>query len=94
VLAYTIENIVKSCDLVPENLGKKLDRIQVVLITAVSLYFAGYVVITVTFGNTESIRQIMISFNVVNCCFILVTLCIYVCTIMMLRNAIDQSISF
>ena len=93
-LAFTIQTIVKSGDLVAENIKKKSDKLFFTLIISLSIYFVIYLLITGFIHNGDYVVHLNVSYNVINSFFTFMGLLLYFCTIMMLRNAINQCTTF
>lgn len=93
-LAHTIQSIVKSGDLVAEDMRRRSNKFFKFLIFSLCFYYACYVVVVSLVREGQYIKYIMNSDYIVNAVFIFAGLILYSYTIMMLREAIAQCATF
>ena len=93
-LAHTIENIVKSQNLITETVKKKSEKMFAALLICLNVYFLIYFFVTLFAYDGDYIVYLITSTNIANCFFDLTGLFLYLYTIRMLRSAIAKCASF
>lgn len=89
-----IQSIVTERSLQTEQVRKKQDQLQGILMLSLFLYYVVYVLLTCLVGGSYNVQVFISTFSAANSVFVLLAMAIYYNTIQMLRASIDQCISF
>lgn len=94
MIANTIQSIVTQGSLLTEQVRKKSDQLQGILIFVLSIYFVMYVLGTCLVGGSPNVQVFISTFSAANSVFTLLGMSIYWHTIQMLRTSIHECAMF
>lgn len=94
MIANTIQSIVTQASLLTEQVRKKSDQLQGILIFSLSIYFVIYVLGTSMVGGSQNVQVFISTFSAANSVFTLLGMSIYWHTIQMLRMSINECVTF
>lgn len=94
MIANMIQSAVMEASLVTEQVSKKSEQLQKMLIFSLVIYYILYVVLSCLVGSSHNVQVFISTFSAANSVFTLLAMSIYWYTIKMLRVSIEKCISY